>query len=308
MYALTVRVRGAGVFGDPRYSSDFVMDADGMNKRSGVKKSHVPPQARLKVPAGKLGVPQVANLIRVLFGQRPVPSRRRVLFTGDQRFEELARKVRVQMLSPVSERGYYPAETLTVRKSVSNAWNTVTLDYLLDGKYVSIKGGVLYWDRIRRHLGEELYQDFLNVVGKFGKVITVRQAVELLNVHKNTSEVREFCERLRKAKRTSLSNLILNDNPASVSFQQDGNPLCCYMVNSGVEQVQRFDAVLFIPVTEDQLKEVEQGTGAATFLEGGVVSILGVDDWSSELINAQTESTVEGEVENVSDQDASDNR
>lgn len=304
MKALILKIRDAGVFRDPRISGsqDKVMDINGKVTRFDKRSQTCTPY--LKIPAGRLGIKHVANILRVLWGTRPVPTLRKVYdeFTGDPYFEDLAKKVRVKIDSlvlpadKVHKDAFYPEETTTVRKSIGDSWQTATRPYFLDGSVVSVKGGLLYPDRLRRYIGDTLYVRFEALVKEFGGAPTIQAGIELLNVHKADEAVKIFCAACVEQKRTSLSNIILNQGANSVTIHASpSTPLNLLMASGTIDILEKFDATLYVPVTDEDLKKVADGTGVATYLEGGLVTIEGVEDWS-ELLELDTELTVEGEL------------
>ncbi len=308
MKALVVKIRDAGVFNNPHAPKNFrnpkttdkVMDA-GVYKDN--KRYHPRDEAPyIEVSAGRLGVKQVANLLRVLWGERPVPSLRKTYeqFKGDSSFESLAKRVFVHIETPVfpedtaHKKAYYPEETTTFRKSVGDSWQSATRAYYLDGGYVQVKGGLLYPDRLRREIGEDLYNKFLSLVDSYGKVTSIQEGVELLNLHRSDNAVISFCEDCVNQKRTSFSNLILNKINKGITFHASpSRPLNLLMACSSIEIFEKLSATLYVPVTEDDLKKIEAFTGVATFLEGGFVTIEGVEDWS-EILESGSFLTEEG--------------
>ncbi len=304
MKALKIKIRDAGLFRDPRVSrsQDKMMDSTGYASRFDRRSRKSTPY--IEVPAGNLSIKQVANLLRVLWGERPVPSLRKVseYFKADPYFERLAEKTLVEMESPVLpadkvHRGkdYYPEETTTVRKSIGDSWQTATISYLLDGKHVQVKGGLLYPARLRRYLGDTLYQRFAALVKGYGGANTVKNGIELLNQHKSDPGVVEFCAQCKADGRTSISNIILNANPGSVTLHTFSPkfPLNLLMACGTVDTISKFSATLYVPVTGEDLAKVDSGTGVATFLEGGLVTVVGVEDWS-ELLELDKVKSVEG--------------
>jgi hypothetical protein len=308
MKALVIKIRDAGLFKTPSISGsqDKMVDVTGKTTRFNKRDKTVTPY--LKVPAGQLSYQHVANLLRVLWGQRPVPSLRKVhdAFTGDPYFEELAKKVLVKIETPILPSGkgkghdlpYYPEETTTIRKSVGDSWQTMTRPYLLDGSYVQIKGGLLYPDRVLRYLGSALYDQFTILVKNFGEVRTVQEAMELLNANKTDSRVVAFCRACVEGKRTSFSNIILNVKAESITMHTYTSkcPLNTLMAMGTIETLEKFSATLYVPVTEEDLIKINESTGVATFLEGGFVNIEGVEDWSPEIFELSTKHTTEGKL------------
>ena len=208
MKAVCLRVRSAGVHQDPRltHPTDKVFDVEGKISRYDRRSKKA--FSYLKVTPGRLEYRHVANLLRVMCGQRPVPTLRKAHFTGNPWFEQVAKKARVKIQTPIIK-DWYPVETGTIRKAVRDTWQTATIDYILDGEKVSVKGGLMYWDRLKRFLGEDLYRGFLNTLMLVSgleepeKRTTAHKVIELLNVNKSRKEVKKFCS-LCKRKGNSL--------------------------------------------------------------------------------------------------------
>jgi len=302
MKALVVRILDAGVFKDPRRSrsQDKMVDINGKTSRYDKRSRLSTPY--LQVSSGALSYKHVANLLRVLFGQRPVPTIRNVheSFTGDPYYEKLAKKTRIKIETPIISREKYPStypeEILTTTKSIKDSWQTSTRPYYLDNNYVQIKGGLLYPDRLKRFLGDELYNKFKKLVSKFGSYRTITEAIELLNKNKNNSEVIAFCNECKKEKKTSLANMILNTNVVSITIHAatvGTSNLNTLMVLGSPEIIEKFRAILYVPVEDSDIEKIKQATGIATFLEGGYAFVDGIEDWS-ELLEIDTVETVEG--------------
>ena len=300
MQALIINVKDAGIFGNPRRSrtKDKVLSYSGVSDRKN--------SPYFSTETGKFTVSHVANLLRVLFGERPVPTFRDThdSFTGDPYFEELAKKTYIKVETPIftrkvkdGEEGHYPDEKFTVRKSVSNSWNTSTSVYFIDGEYVQVKGGLLYPDRLKRYLGQELFNKFVALVNEYGGAFSIQAGIELLNVHKKDKKVIDFCSECVEAKRSSIPNIITGSNPNSVSIQTFSSkyPLNTLMTLGAVQNIEKVSATMYIPVSEEDLKRIDNATGVATFLEGGLVTIQGVEPWS-EILTIGNHTPVAGEI------------
>ena len=307
MKALVIKISDAGVFQDPRISKtkDIVADAGNFRHRAWPATKTYEPY--IQVPSGSLCVRHVANLLRVLWGERPIPSLREIkpMLAAEKNpyFEELARKSRVIISTVVlpsdgkfHKTPYYPQETKTVRKATHNSWQTAKRNYFLDGKFIEIQGGLLYNDRLHRMLGNELFMKFHETAKLFGSYETVQQAIELLNRHKLDERVRAFCVSCSAEGRKSLSNMILNDNPKSVSIntaKSGRQVLNVLMAIGSIQSIEKFNAVIYVPVTEEDLSRIDAGSGVASFLEGGYARVDHVEDWS-ELIEVGSTIPVEG--------------
>jgi hypothetical protein len=219
-------------------------------------------------------------------------------------YEDLAKKVRVRIETPVLPVGpahkmeSYPEETVTIRKSVGDSWQTATRPYFLDGNFVQLKGGLLYQARVHRYLGNGLYDRFSRLVRSYGvSCESVQQAVELLNAHKTDAAIIDFCNACKAGKKTSLANMILNTHSDSINIHASPTGLSnlnVLMALGTVQIIEKFNAVLYVPVTDEDIARVNEGTGVATFLEGGFASVEGIEDWS-DLLELDTTETVEGQ-------------
>ena len=293
--ALIVKFKNARIFSDPRRSSDKMISG-----KKKIKRSIAP---RIIVPEGTLDTRHVSNLLHVLAGERPVPSLRKSCMKRDQQIYDLAREslVKVEEISR--------DETKTVRKAVKDSWNTVTLWYHLNGKDVRIKGGLIYHDRLRRYLGNDLYERLLDVLKEVSGCndprcdFSAHEAIEYLNARNHDKRVVSLIAQCRISQRSSIANLLEpNGNIASIDIHQGtGCKLNTLVVNSGVEKVRSISGTVYVPIkSEVMLARFRHGGGVATFLEGGFAFIEGVDDWSEDLTYG-CQPVTEGELVNVSD-------
>lgn len=289
MKALVVKIKDAGIFnnvtnkkeGSCRLNTkDKIIDKDGKRDRTDF----------LQVDVDTFHYKHVANLIRVLSGERPVPSFRKVhsaVYPADN-YENKAKESRVKIETEIfpadkfHEFDYIPDEIFTARKSVKNSWSKSSNTYLLDGNSVNVKGGTLYHGRLRRYLGDSLYEEYLSLVKEFGEVRTVQKDIELLNLNKSNEKVKIFCKNCVDSKRTSLSNVITNEAAESTTFHtfSKNYPLDFLMIPNNVERIKKVSATIYIPVDENDINKVKNFTGVATFLEGGLATVEEVIPWT----------------------------
>jgi hypothetical protein len=307
MKSLVIKIKDASIFKPPSVSrsQDKVLDIGGKdNYKSRYNKRTKECTPYVSIPAGQLSIKHVSNLLRVLWGERPVPSMRAISkeFIGDLYFDTLAKETRVEVSTPIfddkkgysHDKPYYPEETATIRKSIGDSYQTATRTYFLDGKNVQIKGGLLYSDRLRYYIGEELYREFIDLVDKYGDSPTIQGKLELLNVNKDKNDVIKFCKKCKNENRTSISNIILNSGIDSITFHtySSKHPLTCLMTCGGVDIKENFSCNIYVPVSDDDLRRVKSGPGVATFLEGGIATVEYVEELSTELLTTHTKPTV----------------
>jgi len=283
--ALMIKFVNAGIFPETRRSSDKMYDLRGVK----IKRKDAPV---IEIPPGKFDWRHVSNVLHVLMGERPVPTIRKTLLKPDLAIQEAAKQARVHIETPVDERGYKTKEMMTARKTVKDAWQTSKIAYFLGGKPVQIKGGLLYWARLERLLGTALLHDFIITVQEITgqsnvtKHLSAHRAIEILHDNYDQPQVRTFCEKCLKAKRTTFVNVINPEgNKDSITFHSDErNKLNILMVNSGPENIVKLSGTIFIPVNEDLISRLSKGCGTATLLEGGLAYIDGIEDWSENLV------------------------
>lgn len=283
--ALLIKFVNAGVFPETQWSSDKMYDLNGKTKRKDAP--------FMQIPVRKFDWRHVSNVLHVLMGERPVPTIRKTLLKPDKPIQEAAKKARVSIDTPCDERDRYEGgELMTARKTVKDSWQTSRIVYFLGGVPVQIKGGLLYWARLERLLGEALLNDFINTVqGITGEKnvprnISAHRAIEILHNSYGLSEVRHFCQKCVKAGRTSLVNVINPEaNKDSITFHTGvGSKLNIQMVNSGPEKIIKISGTIFVPVNDELLARLSRGCGTATILEGGFAYIEGIEEWSENLV------------------------
>ncbi|MCX5814285.1 MAG: hypothetical protein NT178_17335 [Proteobacteria bacterium] len=283
--ALLIKFINAGIFPDTRWSSDKMYDLDGKTKR---KEAPV-----MQIPARKFDWRHVSNVLHVLMGERPVPTIRKTLLKPDLSIQEAAKKARVIIDTPCDERDRYESrEMMTARKTVKDSWQTSKIVYFLGGAPVQIKGGLLYWARLERLLGEALLNDFIDTVKSITgdknvtHTISAHRAIEILHNNYDLSRVQHFCQKCIKAQRKALVNIIdPKANKESITFHAGvGSKLNIQMVNSGPENINKISGTIFVPLNDELISRLSKGCGVATILEGGLAYIEGIEEWSENLV------------------------
>jgi len=294
--ALIVRFKNAQIFFDPRRSSDKMIS--GKNK---VPRNKAP---RINVSEGSLDRRHVSNLLHVLAGERPVPTLRESCMKRDEAIFDMASKAMVRVNETTTR------ETKTVRKAVKDSWNTVTLFYHLNGKDIKVKGGLIYHARLRRYLGESLYNLFLQTLQDISGCkdpqldFSAQEAIEYLNSHSQYDKrVIKLITECKKQGRATIANFLEPDgNVASITIHQgSGCKLNTLVVNAGIEKIRSLTGTIYVPIESDEaLQRFRKAGGVATFLEGGFAYIAGTAEWSEDLVDG-CQPVVEGEMVHVPD-------
>jgi hypothetical protein len=295
MKALIVKIKDAGIFNNmkskkdgTKYSEtkDKIVDIEGIKDRTEF----------FEVNVDTFYYKHVANLIRVLFGERPVPSFRKVhdIFVGDNSFEEKAKKSRVKIeteIFPIDEYHadpYFLDETFTANRAFESYGKHYT-SYTLDNEDVFVKGGTITKDRLRIYLGN-LIDDYDLLIKSLGGAITTKNEIELLNKNKENEKVVEFCKKCVENKLKLFTNIINNKQDKGAPKKQiafdihsrrnQNNMLNLLFVSKSVERIKRVSGVIYIPIEDNEIEKIRNGTGVATFLEGGLATVEDIVDWN----------------------------
>jgi hypothetical protein len=253
-----------------------------------------------------MDVRHVSNLLHVLVGERPVPTFRNSHAKVDPDLESAASKARFRIEETSSR------EVKNSRKSVGDSYQTAKIDYRLKSGVKSIKGGLLYPARLKRYLGEELYLEFLELSDLLAasagltEFLTIQRRIEVLSQHGDKQSVRDFGAKCKASRKTDIYNLIVpegnSDSICMHQFRKDC-PANMLLVPGGPETVSRYNGTIFIP-TENQalIERLGNGSGVATFLEGGFAYLQGIESWSEALVHgAESLTKYPRKSEHVSD-------
>lgn len=289
---LILSFSNAGIFSESFRSKDKMSDIEGLHDRDALSK--------INVPIGTLSRRHVANLLHVLFGERPSPSIRKTYIKPVCEILTLAEKSRVKITTVTEEiedkakikKSIYPKEVKVVRKSIVNSWQPNKHSIVLNGK-VQQFAGLLYWERARQYLGEELLEDFKKVVslllGEDGTKLPIEKVIEKLNAEYLENEiVKVFLQKLQEKEKTPFLRL-LKGEVATAAFNQVTNINVRLTVPKGIEKIEKISGTIYVPINEYWINKLKNGTGTGTFLEGGVVFIKGVQDLSDNLLYETTE-------------------
>ncbi len=187
----------AGFFKKNKGTKDFVFDRKGKVNR---KRKRIDLQC-YKEP---ITVYQISNVIHVLFGERPTPSLKEVAFGKiDYYFDKAMQSyLRINSYTRFNKNlnsDEYISEFMQTKKVVNDAWSTVDF---------------VYWERIRKTLGEELYDEFKSLLSDLFEVsditktytfMELREKILSGNMMSKAIKLELFFEKLILNKKTPLS-------------------------------------------------------------------------------------------------------
>jgi hypothetical protein len=213
----------------------------------------------------------IANVIRVLCGQRPITKYRFTCVESSNIFETLAQRsfvvVENATYTDKNDNKRYIVEKMTTRKCMHDSWATCTPS----------------WNRFKYLLPEELYKELIIVASD----ICGGNAEEMLfsNVAKilyesNDPRIDQLVIKARENRCEPLAKLLIGNSVHSL--QQAGyRGLGLYLktlVTKGVADVVRLDGIICIPLSNTELDAFSCGSGVATIFDGGLVRIAKIYD------------------------------
>jgi hypothetical protein len=283
MDCLILKFKGAGIYSSPQWSKDKVCDSSGVHDRKTFP--------TMDIPIGTLSKRHISNVLHVLMGERPAPSLRSSFIKPIDEIKALADESRVKIESVIGKdkdgKEFYLREIKNIRKSIGNSWNTSSHNINLKGIDKPLKGLVLSWANMKLYLGDELYSEFIELTKTLlgekylsERIEDVISSLSLLS----SSKMSEFIKLCSFAHKEPFAHLLRGDT-TKAAFNQASDINVRRTVCKGVESISRIDGTIYIPMTDEFFNRIKNGPGSATILEGGVVYIDGVADFSENLIS-----------------------
>ena len=248
---LILEFRNAGLFRKNKYkkSKDKIFDLNDRRERF-LEPEFVEP----------ITVHQISNMLHVLFGERPIPSNRKVSYKALSYIYNKALKSYLKIETIKNENGNFPKETIQIKKSVYNAWNTQSF---------------LYWERIKKLLEEpDLINEFVDVLSEVFscdiETFPFNQVKEMLLKSKDKRLVDLFTL-LKGRNKSTIYKAIYGKKEEVGDLNKDKRTMLT--VNTATEDIYRLSGQIIVPVSEKDLDKIRAGKGSATLLDDGLVYI-----------------------------------
>jgi hypothetical protein len=266
MKILVLDFRNAGWFykNVSKYDEkDFVFDLNGKIKRKDLKKQYIEP----------ITSHQVSNVLHVLFGERPSASLRKTHIKEIPEIKTMALegwlKINDFCIKSKKENITFFKEKVRTKKAVWNSWEP--------------NNTLLYWKRIELFLGEELYEEFIQLIKLVLKVENptntfLTKTIEI--IHDNFLEdkdIQNFLEKLAKNGKTPLCDTIKNKNFKNSEFNKNSRTMIT--INSGISELIRLSGKIIIPIKDEKwIERLKKSQGVARILDGGLVTVYDLLD------------------------------
>lgn len=222
-------------------------------------------------------VNQVSNMLHVLFGERPVPTFRTCFY---DRVEYLFEKAGESYLKINTAKGIdrytkeeaYPIEKMQTNKSAWNAWSTQK---------------IFTWSRIKAYLGETLYNEFLVLLDKEFNYspdnVSLGNIIGKLKTSDNENLVL-FFQKLKANKKTGLvtdikeGKLEINRYCEFSKHDKEVDKFSQVLLHTlkGITNVSVISGEILVPITDEDIEKIKQGSGCARILDGGMITIKGI--------------------------------
>lgn len=255
MKYLHLKFDGARVIRTHRNTKDVFVDYRIDNKENRRKRSLID-DPNISAP---MNVSHVSNMLHVLLGERPVPSRRESKMVVDQSIYELANSSLIRIdnnLKYVKSRGTYEPITEKI-KTQKSLWNSYNANISPNWEYI----------RINLEDRAPILFEYLESISKGCTSVPLEDAIEIIKTV-ITEEQLKFLDTNFKIMYYSLTNSI-------AEFSKSKKKIT---LSSGIDNMEVYNGELIIPITSEQLERIQNGSGSATLLDGGLVSIVGVKE------------------------------
>lgn len=245
---LILKFRNAKLFRNDKKCSDFVNDVNGNRKRTN-EEQYIEP----------ITVYQVSNVLHALFGERPVPSLRKVLFEKNQYYFEKANKSYIKVdghkrFVKSKNKEEYVKEFLQTKKSVYNSYNP---------------NPVINWEIVRQYVGPDNIDWLMKEISTLIQNPLNYTFIEIRNKLSISNTTNLFLG-LKSRMLSGLIGYISNSKFASQLTTKNDTAL---INNNGVDSVIVLSGEMIIPVSDEDIIKLSKSKGCATILDGGFVWI-----------------------------------
>lgn len=207
---------------------------------------------------------QVANVLRTLMGERPLPTNRKTNIPETPEFLEMAEKSYIKYSTPKQRNGKLIQDTCTLNKAPFNSFNN---------------NPVYTWEIIRKYLREREYFEkvVLFMENIFGENVIREIPFALLDKEKikNHTEYQEFKKFLISIHRNGLIDFFEKGKATSITGWSIGG-FSTLTFNSAPAKANVLSGTLLVPIEEKYIERIRNSKGISTILDSGVVLIEGI--------------------------------
>lgn len=267
MRYLKVIFEDAALFRNNKMTKDIILLSRNNGKYSRLKKQ----KENFEEP---LTVFQISNLIHVLFGERPVPTFRKVCYSPiDYYFEKANNSLlyidSYKKYNKNKEKFEFTNETLSTKKAVYNSHSKkVDINWFLIKKFLRAKDG-----------SNTLFNEFVFDCDKaFNLKVLNIPFYELRNLFLNNNyNTSNIIDKLSINEKKALSNYLTNKEKTGSEITTNYTYGVLRTYNNGLDKITVLSGEILIPIDNDDIKIItKKSNGISTILDGGLVYIHSV--------------------------------
>lgn len=211
-----------------------------------------------------INVYQVANVLRTLIGERPIPSFRDVFYKFDDEILDIANNSFINISSPITEivknkviEKKFISECTRIDKAAWNAWS---------------KPNDIQWFKIKKYMGND-FDIFIELLtNSLGYNPLSKKFNTLQNIVCENIKIEDVLNFLVLKKKMPIYNYLTKKDVDISEITK--NTALGETVNSGVDSAYFLDGEILVPFTESFANKIIKDN--TNILDGGFVEIIGV--------------------------------
>ena len=233
----------------------------------------------------------LSNVLHVLAGEIPVPTKRKSLLKRIPIFDEIAKNSFIRYYTPpiyYDKNGYLEgAELFNTHKWHWNGTRPISTTFILHDESIKIVSGWYNWDYFRRAVknkdNRKIILDFIeSIIHVNPYSLTLKETVTELSKYWGTPEfevsVQEFLSNNKNVCTSSWYDVFFNiESKSSNTGPKSSTPLT---VCSGVAKIKYLSGEIICPIEDESIcNAIIRGFGIATLLEQGIVYVVGLEKY-----------------------------
>lgn len=218
----------------------------------------------------------IANMISVMFGDRPIPSIRDSFFIKSKSlfYENLAQKSYLKILNPkIKNRDgidEYISEMFLAKKTVNNAYS---------------RNSDVSWFRIKKHLGDTNFNLFQNLICQLGFDIKTpfNELKLIMRDNINTQQKVILQNFLKDKKALAIFSAIMGDKNGKENSDINKLKNTLKIVPFLPEKIIKLRGYIIVPMEDDIFEMFKHSSGVSTILDGGIAEVISVTTEASDF-------------------------
>lgn len=236
-----------------------------------------------------IGVNQVSNMLHVLAGLPPVPSKRKTILSVNEKLMDIAKKSYIRYTTPIryTDKGYIKGgqviQTDKVCKNSNRKFSTVIA---LNGQDTKVTGNYT-WNYIQRYYGKDNFNilyDFLCDFFNDNNLMSHKSFIQVisdLSYHYDHPKLLKFKSESGNFIKTKWMQGLLF---GGYNISNGCNTVFCgrtpLLNMNGITQQVDFDGEIVFPIDDNEvIKAISEHGGTSRLLEGGFAYIKSVSQF-----------------------------